>query len=293
MIRKILQNYQKNINSYETISKKILLMQKNDKNGDLETLNTYFKDINKMDVNLLTPEEEVELAKRIQLGDDKAIKEIVEANLKFVVSIAHEYKNKGLSLNDLVNEGNYGLIKAAKRFDHTRGFKFISYAVWWVRQSILQSLNDNARTIRLPVNVLNKIYQLRKEFNFKELDGESLPNEEVEYINSLPKCTASLNNNINEDGDELLELFSDEMTNYDENKGLDDDMKYSIMECLEILNEREKDIVINYFGLFHNQPSTLEQIGNDHDLTKERVRQIKSKAIKKLKYNVIPIIKNI
>lgn len=266
-------------------------MSKYQNKEDLTILNTYFKDINKLKIDLLTPDQEVELAKRIQEGDERAISELVNANLKFVVSIAHEYKGKGVNLSDLVSEGNYGLIKAAKRFDHTRGFRFISYAVWWIKQSILQCLNDHARTIRLPVNVLNKAYQLQKDLTNNTIDGKPTPPEDLEYLNNLPKVS-SLNFNINEDGDGLIELISDEpFKSFDEMKSEDIDLKNKVVECLDILDERERDIVIKYYGLFDEKPTTLEVIGDEYELTKERVRQIKSKAIKKLKFNLISIIK--
>ena len=184
-------------------------MSKFQNKEDFTILNNYFKDINKLKIEILTPEQEVELAKKIQDGDEKAINDLVKANLKFVVSIAHEYKGKGVNLSDLVSEGNYGLIKAAKRFDHTRGFRFISYAVWWIKQSILQCLNEHARTIRLPVNVLNKAYQLQKDLMENTIDGKPTPTEDLDYLNNLPKVS-SLNFNINEDGDELLDLISEE-----------------------------------------------------------------------------------
>jgi RNA polymerase primary sigma factor len=259
-------------------------------NEDIMMLKNYFKDINNMDIELLTPEEEVDLAIRIQNGDNKALYTLVEANLKFVVRIANEYNFKGANLSDLVSEGNYGLVKAAKKFDHTRGFRFISYAVHWIRQSILQYLNEHARTIRIPVNILNKVYQLQKELN-NGSDTE-LSQEDKEYIEKLPKCS-SLNFQVNEDGDEVSDLVAEEPYS-DFNNLRDEDLllKKQITECMDILDERERNILVKYYGLFEHEPLTLEVIGEEYDLTKERVRQIKSKAIKKLKYNLISIIKN-
>jgi RNA polymerase primary sigma factor len=171
------------------------------------SLTQYFKDVRKS--TLLTPNEEIDLAKRIQNGDNIAIEELVNANLKFVISIAKEYQNQGLSLADLISEGNYGLVKAATRFDHTRGFRFISYAVWWIKQSIIQSLNENARTVRLPANVINRLSRLKKEIEKFEFENEREPiygeildenNEAIDLV-LYPRCS-SLNDVINEDGDE-------------------------------------------------------------------------------------------
>jgi RNA polymerase primary sigma factor len=266
-------------------------MSKYNRKEDLTIINNYFRDINSLKVELLTPEDEVRLAERIQAGDEEALKELAKANLKFVVSIAHDYKGKGIPLSDLVSEGNYGLMKAAQRFDHTRGFRFISYAVWWIKQSILQCLNEHARTIRLPVNILNKVYQLQKELNENKISNVESSLSDLDYMDKLPKCS-SLNFFINEDGDELSDVISEEpYKTYDEHKEEDNEIKSNISECLEVLDEREKDIVTKYYGLNNIDPLTLEVIGDEYGLTKERVRQIKSKAIKKLKYNLISIIK--
>jgi RNA polymerase primary sigma factor len=255
-----------------------------------DTISKYFKDVRKS--KLLSKEEEIKIAKRIKKGDDKAIDELVNANLKFVVSIAKEYQGQGLLLSDLINEGNYGLIKAASKFDHKRGFRFISYAVWWVKQSIIQSLNDNARTVRLPANIINKISYLNKEIAKFEYDNEREPvfgeifgkdNETISIIR-YPKI-ASLNDVINEDGDELIELIpSDEP---EENQIIvDERLKTEINKTLEVLDEREKKIIECYFGInIDSEPMTLEAIGERYSLTKERIRQIKEKAIRKLRYN--------
>lgn len=258
-------------------------------NGD-DTIGKYFKDVRKSIV--LTPKEEVELAKRIKKGDSKAMDELVTANLKFVVSIAKDYQNQGLPLPDLINEGNYGLIKAAQRFDHKRGFRFISYAVWWVRQSIIQSLNDNARTVRLPANVINRLAYMNKQISKFEHANEREPvfgeifdkdNEVMDLIH-YPKC-ASLNETINEEGDELIELIVGEES--DENQlQIDDRIKNEINKTLEVLDERERKIVECYFGInIDSEPMTLEAIGERYGLTKERIRQIKEKAIRKLRHN--------
>ena len=179
-----------------------------------ESLVKYFKDVRK--TTLLTPDEEVDLALRIKTGDTDAVEALVQANLKFVVSIAKDYQNQGLPLADLISEGNYGLVKAASRFDHTRGFRFISYAVWWVKQSIIQSLNENARMVRLPANVINKLHSLKKEIEKFEFENEREPiygeilddNMEPVDLMNYSVCT-SLNDKINEDGDELIDLISD------------------------------------------------------------------------------------
>ena len=258
--------------------------------NDEDTLGKYFKEIRKS--TILTQKEEIELAKKIKKGNQNAINKLVNANLKFVVSIAKEYQGQGLPLSDLINEGNYGLIKAATRFDHKKGFRFISYAVWWVKQSIIQSLNENARVVRLPANVINKISQLNKEISKFELENEREPvfgeifdkyNEAFSLI-KYPKHS-SLNQIINEDGDELLELIPDDITDKDELE-IDIKLKEEINKTLSILNERERVIIELYFGINSGCESmTLESIGERYSLTKERIRQIKEKAIRKLRHN--------
>ena len=261
-------------------------------NGD-DSVTKYFKEVRKS--TIITAEEEVELSKRIQEGDDSAIEELVFANLKFVISIAKEYQNQGLPLCDLINEGNYGLIKAATKFDHTRGFRFISYAVWWVKQSIIQSLNDNARTIRLPTNVINKLSQLRKEINKFKLENEREPvygdieieGENVEIINFEQNVTKSLNDVINEDGSELYEIIENPNTVEVENfYDVDSIVKDELNKTLTLLSDRERLIIEYYYGLDSNyEPMTLEAIGEKFNLTKERVRQIKHNALRKLRHN--------
>jgi RNA polymerase primary sigma factor len=257
---------------------------------DLITLNNYFKEIKK--TKLITPEEEVELAIRIEQGDEAAIHELVKANLRFVVSIAKEYKDNGVSLSDLISEGNYGLIKAAKRFDHTRGLRFISYGVWWIKQAILQYLNEHARTIRLPVNILSKIYQLKRELNSYDINAMDIEKENSEYLSMYPQC-ASLNHIINEEGDELVEMISDDpIKGHELMVDEEDEMKSDVRDFLDILEKRERDIIIYYYGLNDaDDTMTLETIGDIYGLTKERVRQIKGKAIKKLRANIPSILK--
>lgn len=252
-----------------------------------DSIGKYFKEIRKK--GLLTIEDEVELAERIKNGDDSAILELVESNLKFVVSIAKQYQGQGVLLSDLINEGNYGLIKAAKKFDADRGFRFISYAVYWVKQSIIQCLNENGRMIRLPVNVIAKMNTGRKnnELLLEEHthDVELFDNEYVELVNT--SCS-SLNEYINEDGDEVSDLISDDI-NVEELiiKDSDNDKLKSVLyKTLEILDERERCIIECYFGLNESyEAMTLEGIGDKYDLTKERIRQIKEKAIMKLRFN--------
>jgi len=266
-----------------------------------ESISKYFREIKKVD--LLTIDEEVELANRIQNGDKKAIDELVEANLKFVVSVAKEYQTKGVLFSDLINEGNYGLIKAAHRFDPTRGFRFISYAVYWIKQSIMQYLNEHGRTIRLPVNVISKINLTKKQMASFEFENGRLPNdnEEIEYNGenlifeemNISSCN-SLNDYINDEGDELCDLICDN-SNIEEIiiKQTDNDkLKNALDQTLEVLDEREREIIVFYFGLDYNfEAMTLEDIGDKFDLTKERIRQIKEKAIRKLRHNTINLQK--
>lgn len=255
-----------------------------------DSIAKYFKEVRKSVI--LTPDEEIALAKRIKQGDEKAKEELVNANLKFVVSIAKEYQNQGLPLSDLISEGNYGLIKAANRFDHKRGFRFISYAVWWVKQSIIQSLNENARVVRLPANIINKITKLNKEISKFENDNEREPvygeifkgENQTAVMLSFPKAT-SLNQLINEDGDELIELIPADFVDADEVE-INTKIKEELNRTLDVLDEREKMIIESYFGINTDcEPMTLEAIGEKYNLTKERIRQIKEKAIRKLRHN--------
>ncbi len=248
-----------------------------------DSMSIYLKDVRKSEQ--ITPQQEVEIAKRISEGDESAIEELVMANLRFVIAIAKDYQNQGLPLADLISEGNYGLITAAKRFDYTKGFKFISYAVWWIKQSILQSLNDNSRMVRIPANMINKLSKIKKEIEAfeKEFQRPPSPNE-VEYI-SIPTCS-SLNNTINEDGDELGSLIRDN-TFASPDKVIDpnDTLNGQLMNVMSILSYREREIINCYFGIF-GSPMTLEAIGEELELTKERIRQIKESAIRKIRHNV-------
>jgi RNA polymerase primary sigma factor len=241
----------------------------------------YLKDVRKSEI--ITQEREIELAKRILEGDEEAVKELAKANLRFVIKIAKNFQNKGLTLLDLISEGNYGLMIAARRFDHTKGYRFISYAVWWIRQQIMQSLNENSRMVRLPANIINKMSKDRKE------DSKKVSEEDYEtnylYADTCYLPTLSLSAQINEDGDELIDLLEDtSIKRPDEELLYDNDLRHSVNETLSILTERERNIVECYFGLT-GEKMTLEAIGEEYNLTKERVRQIKEKAIRKLRHN--------
>ena len=243
------------------------------KNQVEQSLDKYLHEISQ--IPLLSPDDEVFYAKKIKKGDHTALEKLTRANLRFVVSIAKQYQNQGLDLSDLIAEGNLGLMKAIKNFDWTKKLRFISYAVWWVKQSILQSLNDNSRTIRLPVNVVQDLYKEKKEI---EKTGKQLSSK----FASLPNVI-DLDRNINEDGDTLVDII----TNHDAempDEGLSgkDMLKNKLLSLLNVLDEREKVIVIDYFGM-EGSNRTLEDIGEDFNLTKERVRQIKQKALRKLR----------
>jgi RNA polymerase primary sigma factor len=246
-------------------------------------ISIYLKDVRKH--TIVTPEEELYLAKKIANGDNSAIDKLVKANLRFVISVAKDYQNQGVPLADLISEGNYGLITAAKRFDHTKGYRFISYAVWWVKQGILQCLNDNSRTVRLPANMINKISKVRKEIEKFEKDNEREPSHlEIENLN-IPKCVY-LNATINEDGTELGSIISDDIFGSpDEIEEEEDTLKKHLENVMDILSEREKKIINYYFGI-DGESMTLEVIGEEFNLTKERIRQIKESAIRKIRNNV-------
>lgn len=244
-----------------------------------EEITHYLKDIRKLKV--MTPERERELAERMLSGfiteeETKEIqKELLEGNLRFVITVSKQYQNQGLDLPDLIAEGNLGLMKAIENFDWSKRLRFISYAVWWVRQSILQSLNENARTIRLPVNVVQELHKAKKEL---ERAGVELP----EKFNSLP-YTVNLDNPLNEEGDTLLDILNNPNAELaDANLSTEDTLKEKLLSMLDVLDDREKVIIQDYFGL-SGSTRTLEDIGNDFDLTKERVRQIKEKALRKLR----------
>lgn len=244
-----------------------------------EEIQLYLKDIRK--IKVMTPERERELSKLITSGTltEDEIKEInrelLEGNLRFVITVAKQYQNQGLDFPDLIAEGNLGLMKAINNFDWSKNLRFISYAVWWVKQSILQSLNDNARTIRLPVNVVQDLHRAKKEI---ESNGGKLDDK----FQNLPSMI-DLDMNINEDGDTLVDVIKNEGADMpDEAFNGQDLLKAKLISLLNVLDEREKVIVEDYFGLTGTQ-RTLEDIGSDFNLTKERVRQIKEKALRKLR----------
>jgi RNA polymerase primary sigma factor len=244
-----------------------------------EEIAGYLKDIRKLRV--MTPEREKELAERMLSGtttedEKKEIhQELLEGNLRFVITVSKQYQNQGLDLPDLIAEGNYGLMKAIENFDWTKRLRFISYAVWWVRQSILQSLNENARTIRLPVNVVQELHRAKKEMDSA---GVELP----EKFTTLP-YTINYDNPLNEDGDTLLDVLNNPNAELaDANLSTEETLKEMLLEMLDVLDNRERVIIEDYFGLSGNT-RTLEDIGGDFSLTKERVRQIKEKALRKLR----------
>ena len=264
-------------------------------NRETASLDKYLQEIGKVD--LITADEEVELAQRIKAGDQLALEKLTKANLRFVVSVAKQYQNQGLTLPDLINEGNLGLIKAAQRFDETRGFKFISYAVWWIRQSILQALAEQSRIVRLPLNKIGSINKINKMFAYLEQAHERPPSaEEIEKeldmtINDVKESMKNTGRHVSmdaplvegEDSNLYDVLCSGESPNPDR-KLLHESLRTEIERALETLTPREADVVRLYFGLGDQHPMTLEEIGETFDLTRERVRQIKEKAIRRLKH---------
>ena len=263
-------------------------------NRNTASLDKYLQEIGKED--LITAEEEVELARRIKAGDKVALEKLTKANLRFVVSVAKQYQNQGLSLPDLINEGNLGLIKAAKRFDETRGFKFISYAVWWIRQSILQALAEQSRIVRLPLNQVGSINKIKKVTSMLEQELERPPStEEVAQAMDLPedKINAALkiSNKIvsidapvgQEEDTKFLDLFVPKDTASTDEQLMRESLGKEIQRSLSTLSEKERDVINLYYGLGKNHEYTLEEIALKFDLTRERVRQIKEKAIRRLR----------
>ena len=264
-------------------------------NRETASLDKYLQEIGKVD--LITAAEEVELAQRIKAGDQIALEKLTKANLRFVVSVAKQYQNQGLTLPDLINEGNLGLIKAAQRFDETRGFKFISYAVWWIRQSILQALAEQSRIVRLPLNKIGSINKINKTFAFLEQSHERPPSaEEIAKeldmtINDVKESMKNSGRHVSmdaplvegEDSNLYDVLRSGESPNPDKDL-LHESLRTEIERALETLTPREADVIRLYFGLGNQHPMTLEEIGETFDLTRERVRQIKEKAIRRLKH---------
>ena len=264
-------------------------------NRETASLDKYLQEIGK--VELITAEEEVELAQKIKAGDQRALEKLTKANLRFVVSVAKQYQNQGLTLPDLINEGNLGLIKAAQRFDETRGFKFISYAVWWIRQSILQALAEQSRIVRLPLNKIGSINKINKAYASLEQAHERPPSAE-EIAGKLEMSEMDVKESMRNSGRHVsmdAPLVEGEDSNlYDvlnssDSPNPDDDLmvdslRTEIERSLTTLTQREGDVIRLYFGLNGQHPLTLEEIGEKFDLTRERVRQIKEKAIRRLKH---------
>ena len=264
-------------------------------NRESQSLEKYLQEIGKVD--LLTPEEEVDLAKRIKQGDQLALEKLTKANLRFVVSVAKQYQNQGLSLSDLINEGNLGLIKAAQRFDETRGFKFISYAVWWIRQSILQALAEQSRIVRLPLNKVGSLNKINKAFSQLEQEFErepssdeladilDIPTEEVETTLGVAARHVSMDAPfVDGEDNSLLDVLENSATpNTDNHLAYAESLRQEIERSLSTLTPRQADVIKLYFGIGVEHPLSLEDIGDKFGLTRERVRQIKDKAINKLR----------
>jgi RNA polymerase primary sigma factor len=264
-------------------------------NRETASLDKYLQEIGK--VELITAEEEVELARRIKAGDKEALEKLTKANLRFVVSVSKQYQNQGLSLPDLINEGNLGLIKAAQRFDETRGFKFISYAVWWIRQSILQALAEQSRIVRLPLNKIGSINKINKAYARLEQQNEREPDsQEIADMLDIPESEVkeSIRNSgrhismdaplIQDEENTLYDVIRSDETNTPEKELMVESLRKEIDRAISTLTPREADVVRLYFGLNSKHPMTLEEIGERFDLTRERVRQIKEKAIRRLKH---------
>jgi RNA polymerase primary sigma factor len=264
-------------------------------NRESQSLDKYLQEIGK--VELLTPQEEIDLARRIKKGDQKALEKLTKANLRFVVSVAKQYQNQGLSLGDLINEGNLGLIKAAKRFDETRGFKFISYAVWWIRQSILQALAEQSRIVRLPLNRVGALNKIGKAFSTLEQEFEREPSAS-ELAEELDMSLFEVSDTLKISGrhlsmdapfaqgedNRLLDVIQDSRQPAPDHQLMDESLKVEVRRALATLSEREAQVIRLYFGLDQEHSLTLEEIGEKFNLTRERVRQIKEKAIRRLRH---------
>ncbi|TAH27356.1 MAG: RNA polymerase sigma factor RpoD/SigA [Cytophagales bacterium] len=264
-------------------------------NRESQSLDKYLQEIGKVD--LLTPDEEVTLAKRIKEGDQLALEKLTKANLRFVVSVAKQYQNQGLSLGDLINEGNLGLIKAAQRFDETRGFKFISYAVWWIRQSILQALAEQSRIVRLPLNRVGSLNKISKTFSELEQKFEREPSPD-ELAEVLEVSTSEVVDTLKISGrhvsmdapfvqgeeNSLLDVLENDGEDTPDSSLMNDSLRKEVQRALSTLTQREADVITLYFGLNGEHSMTLEEIGEKFNLTRERVRQIKEKAIRRLRH---------
>ncbi len=264
-------------------------------NRESQSLDKYLQEIGKVD--LLTADEEVVLAKRIREGDQLALEKLTKANLRFVVSVAKQYQNQGLSLGDLINEGNLGLIKAAQRFDETRGFKFISYAVWWIRQSILQALAEQSRIVRLPLNRVGSLNKISKTFSELEQKFEREPSPEelaevLEVSASEVVDTMKISGRhvsmdapfVQGEENSLLDVLENDGDQKPDDGLMTDSLRKEVQRALSTLTSREADVITLYFGLNGEHAMTLEEIGEKFNLTRERVRQIKEKAIRRLRH---------
>ncbi len=260
-----------------------------------QSLEKYLQEIGEVD--LLTTEEEIDLARRIRKGEQTALEKLTKANLRFVVSVAKQYQNQGLSLGDLINEGNLGLIKAAKRFDETRGFKFISYAVWWIRQSILQALAEQSRVVRLPLNRVGALNKIGKAYSNLEQTYEREPSPE-EIADALDMTPFEVTDTLKMSGrhlsmdapfnqgedNRLLDILHNDLEPQPDNSLMSESLKKEVDRALATLSPREAEVIRLYFGLNIEHPLTLEEIGEKFSLTRERVRQIKEKAIRRLRH---------
>ena len=264
-------------------------------NRENASLDKYLQEIGHEE--LISVEEEVELARRIKNGDRKALEKLTKANLRFVVSVAKQYQNQGLSRPDLINWGNIGLLKAAEKFDETRGFKFISYAVWWIRQSILQAIAEQSRVVRLPLNQVGSVNKIKRILNKFEQENErrpsideiaektDMPHDKIEDVLKVDTRQVSMDAPVTEgDGASMLDFMPSDAEPTTDNQLVVESMREEIARALSVLNERERNVVEAFYGI--NQPEcTMEEIGNKYGLSRERVRQIREKAIRKLKQN--------
>ena len=264
-------------------------------NRESQSLDKYLQEIGKVD--LLTPDEEVTLAQKIREGDQLSLERLTKANLRFVVSVAKQYQNQGLSLGDLINEGNLGLIKAAQRFDETRGFKFISYAVWWIRQSILQALAEQSRIVRLPLNRVGSLNKISKTFSDLEQKFEREPSPEelaavleisaAEVVDTLKISGRHVSMDapfVQGEEISLLDVLENDGEDKPDSGLINDSLRKEVQRALSTLTQREADVITLYFGLNGEHAMTLEEIGEKFNLTRERVRQIKEKAIRRLRH---------
>ena len=264
-------------------------------NRENASLDKYLQEIGHEE--LISAEEEVELARRIKTGDRKALEKLTKANLRFVVSVAKQYQNQGLSLPDLINEGNIGLLKAAEKFDETRGFKFISYAVWWIRQSILQAIAEQGRVVRLPLNQVGSVNRINKVLSKFEQENErrpsvdeiadktDLPHEKIEDVLKVNTRQVSVDAPMADgDGTSMIDFMQSDSDSSTDEELLKESLRAEIASALSVLNDRERNVIEAFYGI--NQPEcTMEEIGKKYGLTRERVRQIREKAIRRLKQN--------